>query len=336
MTSQKMLLAGDVGGTKTTLALYSHDAGPRRPLAVETFPSNAYPDLESVARTFLKARNAAVASACFGVAGPVRSGKAETTNLPWCIEAKKVASTLGIPRVFLLNDLEATANAIPYLEKNDLVDLSSGTGDPGGVMAVIAPGTGLGQAFLLPTASGFSIRPSEGGHADFAPRTPREDALLAFLRQTHGHVSYERVCSGMGIAAMYSFVQNAAPNSADQAATEIAAALDPTPIIVAAAQDSPQANPHCAAALDMFVDILAAEAGNLFLKVLATGGVFIGGGIPPRIIELLKGPGFLQTFRHKGRMAPLLADAPVRVIVAPDAALFGAACYLFAKDRHEQ
>lgn len=324
-----MLLAGDIGGTKTHLAIFSDEAGPRRPLVEATFPSSEYPSLEAVVAAFLAGTNHTVRAACFGVAGPVVDGRATVTNLPWRMEVHELGRSLGIPSVHLINDLEAIATAVPFLEPADLHTLNSGTPARGGAIGVVAPGTGLGEGFLSwdGAAGRYRAQPSEGGHASFAPHSPLEVELLGFLQARFGHVSCERVCSGQGLRNIYAFLK--ARGRADEPAwlTErLAGADDPNPIVVAAALDPGQPCEICTLTLDLFVSILGSESGNLALKVLATGGVYLAGGIPPRIRPALDA-GFMDAFCRKGRFHDLLAAMPVHIVINPAAALFGAACY---------
>ncbi len=326
-----MLLAGDIGGTKTVLALIDETQGVRRPLQETRFPSDEYRSLETIIAQFLADNAAAVDVAAFGIAGPVVNGRVEVTNLPWVIDAAVISQTFGIPHVHLLNDLEAIANAVPHLEPDDLHTLHPGTAEPEGALAVIAPGTGLGEAFLTwnsrsSSRGRYQAHPSEGGHAAFGPSNDDQMALLRFLHGRYNHVSYERVCSGIGIPNLYDFWrQDGRYPEPDWLAQAIAQAEDPTPVIVNAAVHDKI--PLCQAALNMFIDILGNEAGNLALKVLATGGVYIGGGIPPRILPYLEQPRFLQAFRRKGRFTDLMTKMPVHVIRNPKAALLGAAYY---------
>ena len=320
-----MFLVGDVGGTKTDLAVFSPESGPRAPLVEATFPSTDYSSLEAVVREFLGRVDQAVARAAFGVAGPVVGGQARITNLPWVIDAAQLQKALGFSAVWLLNDLEAIANAVPFLQADDLDTLNDGEPVAGGPIAVIAPGTGLGEAYLTWDGSRYWAHASEGGHADFAPNSAFEIELLRHLQNRLGHVSYERVCSGTGIANIYGFLKDSGYEEPTWLAGQLAAATDPTPIIVNHALDE---NPCaiCAAALDAFVSILGAEAGNMALKALATGGVYLGGGIPPRILPALRQGRFMEAFRYKGRLSDLMARIPVHVILNPKAALLGAAC----------
>ncbi len=320
-----VLLAGDIGGTKTALALYAVEHGPRQPLTQATFPSQNYASLESIVREFLADRAVRVTRASFGVAGPVDNGRAQVTNLPWIVEAQALSAVLEAP-VVLLNDLAAIAHAIPYLKDADLETLNAGQVDPHGALAIVAPGTGLGEAFLVWDGQRYRPFPSEGGHADFSPTTPLQVELLIYLQARFDHVSYERVCSGKGLPNLYAFLKDTDRYSEPKwLHDDLARAADLTPVIVQAALD--QRAEISVATMDLFVSILGSEAGNLALKVLATGGLYLGGGIPPRILSLLTPAAFLSAFTRKGRFADVLARVPIHVIRQPQVALFGAACH---------
>lgn len=322
-----MLLAGDIGGTKTALAIFSKSGGVHAPLAARTYPSAAYTSLEDIAEDFLAQTGLQVERAVFGVAGPVVKGRAQITNLPWVLDETELAETLHVGSARLLNDLEAIAYSVPILLPEDLHTLNAGHAVPHGTLAVIAPGTGLGEAYLTWAGWHYDPHPSEGGHCDFAPRDAREIELLRYLLQRYDHLSYERVCSGIGIPNLYSFLRDAGHAlEPPWLAARLAEVNDPTPVIFAAAMRPTEPSELCIQTLELFAGILGAEAGNLALKVLATGGVFIGGGIPPRMLPYLEKPHFLENFRDKGRFAALLADIPIHVILNPKAALLGAAC----------
>ncbi len=319
----KMFLAGDIGGTKSRLAIFSDGADPREPLTEEIFPSGHYPGIEALIQTFLERKGLPADRACFAVAGPVIRGRAKMTNLPWIANAEAIQDECGFRSVRLLNDLAATARAVPLLKPGEFHTLCPGEPAADGIIAVIAPGTGLGEAFLTGNGRRWREHESEGGHADFAPGSPLEEELLQELRKEFGHVSYERVCSGPGIARIYRFLKEKGAEEPAPLAARLAAADDPTPIIVEAALKEKAG--LCIRTMELFCSILGAEAGNLALKTLATGGVFIGGGIAPRILPFLEKGSFLAAFRRKGRMADLLLRIPVHVIVEPRAALIGAA-----------
>ena len=322
-----MLIAGDIGGTKTLLALYDPAQGPRRPVAQDEFPSARYEGLESMVEEFLGRHRARAHAACFDVAGPVIDGRAQLTNLPWILEEKALCSRLGLERATLLNDLQAIAHAVPHLQADELHTIKPGRAQPQGAKAVIAPGTGLGEAFLVWDGSEYMACPSEGGHADFAPGDELQAELLRFMRGRFARVGYERLCSGMGLPNIYDFLRESGrATPSPELAAKLEKAPDRTPLIVEAALREPNGDALCALTLRSFVSILGAEAGNLALKVLATGGVYVGGGIAPRILPRLEDGVFAQAFVNKGRFAGMLEGVPVHVIVAR-AALIGAAIY---------
>jgi glucokinase len=323
-----MLLAGDIGGTKTNLVIISADDDPRSPVAEATFPSQEYDSLEEVVRDFLADHEMEIEWGVFGVAGPVVNGRAQITNLPWNIDEDHLEQALDIPSVHLMNDLESIANAVPVLEQDDLHTLNAGKPAEQGPIAVIAPGTGLGEAFLTWDGSRYEAHPSEGGHTDFGPLDRLQMGLLRYMLERFDRVSYERVCSGIGLPNIYDYLRDS--NYAEEPtwlAEKLAAAGDRTPVIVNAALDEENPCSLCAATLDTFASILAAEAGNLALKVLATGGVYLGGGIPPRILSVLEQKWFLETFQRKGRFTDLMERIPLHVILHRQAALLGVIRY---------
>jgi glucokinase len=322
-----MLLAGDIGGTKTTLALFAPDRSVHNPLATATFPSAQFASLEAIVRVFLGQQRASADRACFGVAGPVVGGQATTTNLPWVMSEEQLRQELGLHSVCLLNDLEATAHAVPSLRPDDLHTLNAGQAAPYGAMAIIAPGTGLGEAYITHSRAGHQVYPSEGGHADFAPANAQQISLLSHLLGRFEHVSYERVCSGLGLPNLYDFLKQTGVAESPALAERLAAAPDPTPVISRAALDPAAPDALALETLRLFVAILGAETGNLALKVLATGGVYLGGGMPPRILPLLEENTFLQAFTAKGRFGEFLSRVPVQVILHPETALLGAATF---------
>jgi glucokinase len=328
--SPQYLLAGDIGGTKTVLALFSTDQGPFQPLEKAVYPSKDYATLEEIVRFYLENRPVRIQSASFGIAGPVNKDKVKATNLPWHVEAGLLSQAVGQAPVWLLNDLLAVAYAVPHLRPEDLHTLNRGTPDPNGTLGVVAPGTGLGEAFLTWDGNAYHPHPSEGGHGDFGPANQAELELLNYLMPRLGHVSYERVCSGSGMPNLYAFFKDSRRYpEPDWLKAELAQAADPTPVIVRAALE--KRAEICVATLDQFVAILGNEAGNLALKVLSTGGIYLGGGIPPRILPFLKKDHFMKAFKHKGRFSGALARVPVHVILNPDLALIGAACLGFER-----
>ena len=333
-----MLLAGDIGGTKTNLAVFSPETSWRQPLAEATYTSINYPDLVSLVSEFLLQHSFSIDRASFGVAGPVVAGHATITNLPWMMNERQLQQALHISSVHLMNDLDAIAHAVPHLEAQDLHTLNEGQVVAGGAIAVIAPGTGLGEAFLTWDGSQYKAHTSEGGHADFAPSNAFQLELLRYLMARFPHVSFERVCSGKGIPNIYDYLRDSGYAEEPQwLAEQLASTLDRSPIIVNNALDKDNACELCVATLNMFVSILASEAGNLALKVFSTGGVYIAGGIPLRILAYLKekhivqGNYFMQAFTHKGRFTQLLSQMPVHVILNPKVALLGAAIHGFEK-----
>ena len=320
------ILVGDIGGTKTTLAVVSPEQGPRDFRAGKTFPSAHFSSLEEIIEEFLAGTDLAIDRAVFGIAGPVRDGWVRTTNLSWHVEEARLAEAFGWSSVCFMNDLEAMAAGVLHLDQSDLFVLNAGSALQEGALAVIAPGTGLGEAFVVWDGTRYRAHASEGGHADFAPKSLLERDLLAYLTAQFGHVSYERVCSGPGIWHIYGYLKRSGYGEEPAwLSQELSNTEDMTPVIVNAALDEERPCELCARALDQFVSILGAEAGNLALKVLATGGVYVGGGIAPRIIPFLEKEIFMKSFRDKGRYTELMEKIPVHVILNPDVALSGAA-----------
>jgi len=327
------ILAGDIGGTKTVLAVFPPGVQPRKPLSEMTFPSARYKSLGDIVTEFLNAVNMPVDRACFGVAGPVIAGRAKITNLPWVVDGPALQSAFQWSSVALLNDLESVAYAIPVLGSEDIHTLSAGVPVREGTIAVLAPGTGLGEGFMTWECGAYRAHPSEGSHASFAPVGSLQIGLLKYLN-TKGfdHVSFERVCSGaLGIPNIYNYLKTTGLEEPAWLAKQLASSSDPTPVIVSVAHDQARTCELAKAVLDMFVAILGAEAGNLGLKVLSTGGIYLGGGIPPRILTDLQKPVFLDALRKKGRFCKVLTDMPVHVILNSKAALMGAAVYGLAE-----
>lgn len=322
-----MLLAGDVGATKTTLAVFSKDRGPRNPVAKETFDSGSYDGVESIVDDFLSKTGANVDRASLGVAGPVVGRRVKITNLPWLVDAEELEEEFDLSQVRLLNDLVAVANAVPFLEADEVHTLSEGEPEPKGALGVIAPGTGLGEGFLTWDGERYQAHGSEGSHVDFAPASTLQVGLLRYLWESFEHVSYERVCSGMGLPNIYAYLKDRGETEEPPWLAEaLSQADDLTPIIVRAALDEGRACALCRETLDTFVAILGAEAGNLALKAMTTGGMYVGGGIPPRILPALERASFLASFWGKGRLTDIVKKIPLHVIMEPEAALLGAAC----------
>ena len=317
-----MILAGDIGGTNVRLALFEIESGRLVPKDEKKFRSREVSGLEGPVRIFLGGRR--VEAAGFGVAGPVHDGRCEATNLPWIVDAALLARQLALSRVALVNDLLANALGLPELSGEDFAVVNAGTPDAGGNAALISAGTGLGEAYLVRRDGRLEPQPSEGGHASFAPRNPFEIDLLRHLHRTYSHVSFERVLSGPGLAALYAFERSCSQESEPAwLSAEIAAAGDASPAVTAAALAGK--DPVAVRAVEHFVSIYGGEAGNLALKVLATGGVYVGGGIAPRMLPRLLDGTFFGAFCDKGRFAPLLARIPVRIVVNDACALLGAA-----------
>lgn len=319
----RLVLAGDVGGTKANLALFAVEGGRRRAVRESTLRSAEHATPGDLLRAFLGADPPSVDTACLGIAGPVRGGRAVTPNLPWTVDARELEATLGLPRVALVNDLVATALGLAELPAEAFAVLQEGRPDPQGNGAVLAAGTGLGQAILFRHGGDLVPSPSEGGHASFAPTGDLEVELLRFLSAELGAVSVERVVSGPGLHAVYRFLVATGRERERPAVQERLGREDPSAVIADEALRGSDA--ACGRALDLWVRAYGAEAGNLALKAFATSGVYLGGGIAPKILLKLRDAGFLRAFRDKGRLSDLLAEVPVRVILDPKAALYGAA-----------
>jgi len=318
-----IILAGDVGGTTTRFAYFDGCGDDLQRLAARDYASRDYGSLAAIVQTFVADAGQPAERACFGIAGPVLAGRVMTPNLPWQIEGTELAAILGFPQVTLINDLEANAYGIPLLTVEDFAVLNRGEIDPQGAMAVISAGTGLGESVAIWDGSVHRPQPSEGGHADFAPRNEIESELMLYLRAEYGRVSYERVLSGPGLRNIYRFLRDSRQLGESPAVVEGMQSGDASAVIARAALDG--ICPLCEQALSLFVSFYGAEAGNLALRTLATGGLYIGGGIAPKIIERLKGPEFMLAFTAKGRLCPLLEKIPVQVILNDRAALLGAA-----------
>jgi glucokinase len=327
-----MILAGDVGGTKVHLALYCFADGRLKVVRERKFPAHEFASLDAAVKTFLAdGSREEIVAACFGCPGPVRDGRLKLTNLAWTLDARELAGLLAIEHVFLINDLEANGYGIPELAAESVVALHEGAdasavGTPVGHRGLIAAGTGLGEALLI--WDGTQHRPiaSEGGHCDFAARTEREIALLEYLRRKlGGRVSWERVVSGLGIQNIYGFLRDVEKIDEPEWLRERMAAEDPNAVIGWCAEDG--TSEICRETMQTFAAAYGAEAGNIALKVLATGGIYLGGGIAPKTLKTLAGGGFMQAFLDKGRLSPLLESIPVRVILDESCALLGAAAY---------
>lgn len=335
-----MLLAGDIGGTKTLLGLFA--PAPERPAAIEIgeFVTLDYDALEPMIRQFLKARGVdarQIESACFGVAGAVTEQVARLTNVPWRVDGAALTETLALERVRVLNDLEALAYGVTVLETDELATLQHGVPVAGGNAAVIAAGTGLGEALLHNVDGRFVPAASEGGHADFAARTARELELVRELTRIFGRVGNEHVISGPGLVNIYQFTHRSfgtgptlTPNSLAPArlCAAVGTVKDPAELPARISQAAMEERcDACVEALDLFISAYGAEAGNVALRTVATAGVYVGGGIAPKILPALQDGRFLEAFRAKEPMADLVATIPVAVILNPDAGLIGAAVH---------
>jgi glucokinase len=325
MASRNLVLAGDIGGTKTSLALYSVHGDKLRSESQRTFSSKSYSGLVPVLKDFLAGTDHAIDSACFGIAGPVIDGKVKTPNLPWVVDAAESRRDLKLDSVTLLNDLEAAAYGILTLENDEFFVLNEGTMRHSGNKSLIAAGTGLGQAILYDDGRRFYPLASEGGHADFAPRNELEIELLRHLIGRFGHVSYERVVSGPGLVNIYRFLKEVGREEPPWLTERISASSD-LGVVISKAALADEA-PICVEALNLFVSVYGAEAGNLALRAKSVRGLYVGGGIAPKILEKLKDGTFMRAFVDKGRYTDFMAAIPVRVVLNEQAALRGAAYY---------
>jgi len=318
-----LVIGADIGGTHSRFGLFEREGRQLRLRGTQTLSSEVFTSLEEVLSAALRQLGAQPEAAGFGVPGPVRDERARITNLPWVVDAPALSAVLGGCPVRLLNDLEAQAWGIRWLGPDDLVELQPGQPGAHGNQAIIAAGTGLGEAGLYWDGETHHPFATEGGHADFAPGSGLERELLAHLGSTYGHLSWERLVSGPGLRDIFAFLLGRAGSGPSAEAKEPLEAADPSAAIAEAALQGRCR--LCARALDLFVELYGAEAGNLALKMMATGGLYLGGGIAPKILDALRRGGFLRRFTDKGRFEELLRSIPVRVILNPHTALFGAA-----------
>ena len=317
------VLAADIGGTKTSVAFV--EIGPRR-LVIRKhhrYPSADFASLEKMLSDFLAEEKHPPSASAFGVAGPVRGGRARVTKLPWVIDERHLARRLGIRRVRLVNDFVAAALGLSYVPARRLAVLARGRPEPGGPIGLIGAGTGLGQAVLLSIDGRYEPFPSEGGHADFGPRTPKEDGLVRFVRQKYGRVDRDRILSGEGLRLIYDFLAGEAPEAESPAVRRSFETEDRSAVISRFALAG--TDPLCVESLRLFLSIYGSEAGNLALQYRATGGIFVAGGIAPKILPAFREGGFLEAFRGKPPLDRLLARVPVRIVLEPELGLFGAA-----------
>jgi len=323
-----MILAGDIGGTKCNLALFEEPGKGFQPILEKTLPSQEFPSLQAVATRFLEDRDVEslrkdIGFACFGVAGPVVRNRCKTPNLPWIVTVAELEEALGM-KVALINDLEAMGYGVLTLHENHIFTLNQGNQVPSGHIALIAAGTGLGEALLIRTSTDALPVSSEGGHGDFAPRNQLEIELLEYCLKIWKHVSYERVLSGPGLYQIFQFLMDSGYGQVDsKLLLKIEQSRDASATISEAALN--ETCPLCEKTLDAFVSIYGAEAGNLALKAKTTGGVYLGGGIAPKILKKITDGTFLEAFFEKGRMEPLMRSIPVHVVLEPKTALRGAA-----------
>ena len=326
-----MILAGDVGGTKVNLALFTEQDGVLAEVEQATFKSEEFSGLNEILADFAGGQKGKISRAGFGVAGPVRDGYCEVTNLNnWLVNKAEIQQQLGIDSVWLLNDLTAMACSVPFLPAEDFQTLQAGTFDPLGRVAVIAAGTGLGQAFLVPQEHGRYLPiDTEGGHCDFAPRTKRETELMQFLKGEFLHVSIERVLSGAGLINIYRFICQSLSIQPEPGLTPDVSAEPRARAVVRLGLSGESS--ACQQALELFVGIYGAVAGNMALQLLTRGGVVLGGGIAPALVSLLKQGKFMESFRDKGRFSGFMNEIPVRVILNEKASLIGAAQYALGK-----
>lgn len=323
-----MILAGDVGGTKVNLALYDFVNGNLKHLRDKQYWAKQHTGLEEIVKDFVVSEK--ITSACFGVPGPVREGRLRLTNLPWTLDSRELGLNLKIDYVFLINDLQANGYGIAELTPDQIYTLSEGDPLQIGNRALISAGTGLGESFMIWDGRDYVPYPSEGGHADFAPRNEDEFDLLRFLKQKYsGRISFERVVSGQGLTNVYEFLREVRGLEEPAWLAARMANEDPNAVITELAMVAK--SEICEKTLDMFVSAYGAEAGNLALKVLSVGGLYVGGGIAPRILEKLKDGTFMKAFVDKGRVSQLLVNMPVRVILESKTALIGAAAYAEAR-----
>ena len=318
-----MVFSGDIGGTKIRLGLWEVDDGSLNLLKDWTVASSGFSGLVEAINSVCRDVNFKGGTACFGVAGPVHRGISQLTNLPWVVDPRKVENDLGFERVVIINDIEATAWAVPLLEASSFHQVKGGTADHGGAAAIISVGTGLGQAGLVRAGESSVVFSGEGGHVDFAPQGSLERELQQYLADRYGHVSWERVLSGNGLNDLAGFFSARSGSSGKRWRDEMRVNGDPAAAIASAGMAG--TSEVCSAALRLFVEILGAQAGNLAMTFLATGGVFLAGGIPPKILPIFSQGAFVSRFLDKGRMRHLLEGVPVHVIVDQDAPLKGAA-----------
>jgi glucokinase len=325
MPKGDIALAGDIGGTKTNLGIFSR--GIARPLVSETYQNLQYPGIEEIIEAFLKMHPVQIDQACFGIAGPVHGGRCRLTNLPWDVREDIIQTRFKISNVRLINDLTATAFGIPFLKRTERLILNKGKARKDGNLALIAPGTGLGESIIVLDSGRYIPVPSEGGHCDFAPNNEMELGLWRYLKKKYGHVSLERILTGQGLTDIHSFLTGPCDYRESGRVMKRMEDADPAAVISEEAINGRSRTSRLA--LQIFVSILGAAAGNLALTGLTIGGVYLGGGIPPKILPFLMKDAFLSSFTGKGRFKDLLLKIPVYVILNDRTALLGAAAKAF-------
>lgn len=325
MVTSPYILAGDIGGTKSNIATFRVVGDELVLVRNQRYPSDSFAGLNAILREYLAEDERPILAACFGVPGPVHNGRAKPTNLTWGVDAADIAEEFEIPHVSVLNDLAANAYGIPHLKPDDFAVVQKGSPDATGNRCVVSPGTGLGEAGMYWDGARFQVWACEGGHTDFGPRSPLEIALLEYLMKQFGHVSGERIVSGMGIENIYKFLRE---TGRGKELPEVAAEMktsDPNRVISKFADSG--VCPMCVQTLEIFVACLGAEAANMALKTMATGGVYLGGGIPAKLLSRIQSVGFLHAFTDKGRLSSVMESMPVMVILNDQAALYGAGYY---------
>ena len=329
----QIILAGDIGGTKSNLAILSVNGATLGMERNRRFPSADYPSLNAIIREFLRQEKGQVLAACFGVPGPVKEGRVRTTNLSWGVDAAEIQTEFSIPHVSILNDLEANAYGVGELTSQDFAVIQRGAAEPEGNRCVVSPGTGLGEGGLYWDAQRkkYRVWACEGGHTDFGPRNELEIALLEYLMKLYGRVSAERVVSGMGIENIYKFLRD---TGRGRELPQVASEMEKSGVgfTISRYADSGECQ-MCVQTIEIFVSAFGAEAGNMALKAMATGGVYLGGGIPAKIFNEARCKTFIQSFNDKGRLSSLMQTMPVKIVLNDQAALLGAASY--ALDRVE-
>ncbi len=324
---EEYILAGDIGGTKANLGIFIK--GKRRPLLkrFNSYPSREYNGLEDIIDLFLSEYPFKIDKACFGIAGPVENGRSRTTNLPWDVSANRIKKTFGMEKVKLINDLSAMAASVPFLTGSEIYILNKSRPQKNGNISLIAPGTGLGQALLIYSDGGYIPVPSEGGHVDFAPGNELEAGLLNDLWKEYEHVSIERIISGIGMLNIYNYLKSTGKYNEPMWLSKKIKSDDPAKVINETAAQKGQK--LCLKTIDIFLSILGAAAGNLALTGLTEGGVYIGGGIPPKLMWRFKEDVFMNSFKNKGRFSGLMEKIPVNIILNNNAPLLGAAIVAF-------